>query len=280
MTGAGSTMAARYIEEIERLAREFRDNERNLPLYFPDFECTDDGHPRGRVFGPPAGIRNADWPVYPRLPELLRRTGQITDWQPGDLRMEHVFTVDLRGLRLPAAPPEAEAMALFVSNAESHGAHQNGNVDTAVLFLTARELERGSYRGRLPRRSRARWSRRFALRQVDVPGDVFDPQDDDESPIALLQDAIWQAPARLGGCPMWVRVPNDPRDLPPPLTPARRHRVGVSGRNSFIMQFERRFADLDLGNNGMMYVSGTGAYYQDYPSEQTTVYAPNASLTW
>ena len=196
-------MVARYIEEIRRLASVFRSNERNLPLYFPDFESPERGEPPGgslnRVFGPPCGVRVGDWPVYPRLGELLRRTGALHAWEPGDLRMEHAFTVDLRGLRLPAIPTGAEAMVLFISNADAHAAHQNGNVDTQVLFLTAQELERGVYRGRLPRRSLGRWSRRFSLQRVDVPGDVFDPQEENDAPISLLQDAIWQAPARLGG---------------------------------------------------------------------------------
>jgi hypothetical protein len=138
-------------------------------------------------------------------------------------------------------------------------------VDTSVVFLTRRDLELATDPGPLPRRSQHRWCRRFRLDRIDVPGDVFDPQEDPDTPLARLQDAIWQAPARLGGCPMWVREPNDPRDLLPPMTPARPRLPGVRGGDTFVMQFERRFAEVELGNAGIMYVSGSGAYYQDYP---------------
>lgn len=256
-------MAAEYIEDIRLLAETFRPNERNLPLYFPDFETPAEEGSLNRVFGPPVGLEYGQWPYYPRLQELLHRAGQAHAWD-GDLRMEHVFTLDLRGVRLPSAPPEAAAMMLFISNVEAHHGHQNGNADTRVVFLTESDIERGLYAGPLPRRSVHRWSRRFSLQRVDVPGDVFDPQDDDDSAISLLQDAIWQAPARVGGCPMWVREPTDPRDFIPLMTPARPIISGLRGRTSFLMQFEQRFAPLNLGNFGVMYVSGTGAYYQDY----------------
>lgn len=258
-------MVAPYIAEIQRLARAFRDNERNLPLYFPDFDTPPPEGSLNRVFGPPVGVTDADWPIYPHLGELLARANQREAFEPHDLRMEHVFTVDLRDIRLLGAPPRARAMMLFISNANAHLANQNGNVDTAVVFLSEEELARGTYRGPLPRRSQQRWSRRFSLIQIDVPGDVFDIHDDETSPIALLHDAIWQAPARLGGCPIWVREPTDPRDY----TPVRKPRIppntpGPRGRNAFMMQFEQRFANINLGRQGVMYVSGVGAYYQSY----------------
>lgn len=258
-------MVAPYMAEIQRLARAFRDNERNLPLYFPDFTSAPPEGSLNRVFGPPVGVTDEDWPTYPHLAELLSKTDQLEAFDPDDLRMEHVFTVDLRDIRLLGAPPRARAMMLFISNANAHLANQNGNADTAVVFLSEEELARGPYRGRLPRRSQARWSRRFCLTRIDVPGDVFDLHEDEQSPIALLHDAIWQAPARLGGCPIWVREPTDPRDF----TPVRRphippKRPGPRGRNAFVMQFEQRFANINLGHLGVMYVSGVGAYYQSY----------------
>ncbi len=258
-------MVAAYISEIQRHARAFRDNERNLPLYFPDFESPAPEGSLNRVFGPPVGVTDSDWPIYPQLGELLAHANQLETFDENDLRMEHVFTIDLRDIRLLGAPPRAAAMMLFISNANAHLANQNGNVDTAVVFLSEDELSRGPYQGRLPRRSQSRWSRRFGLVQVSVPGDVFDPHDDEDSPIALLHDAIWQAPARLGGCPIWVREPTDPRDF----TPVRKPRIppntpGPRGRNAFVMQFEQRFANINLGQQGVMYVSGVGAYYQSY----------------
>lgn len=258
-------MTAPYIDEIERLAAEFRGNERNLPLYFPDFDTVPEDDSLNRVFGNPVGVTDADWPTYPRLGELLAGAERRELWDAHDLRMEHVFTIDLRDIKLLGAPPRARAMLLFISDATEHHANSNGNVETAVVFLSEDELARGPYRGALPRRSQTRWSRRFSLARVDVPGDVFDMHEDEESPIALLHDAIWQAPARLGGCPIWVRDPVDPRDFAPRRRPARAHSTpGPRGRNAFMMQFERRFANIKLGHHGVMYVSGIGAYYQSY----------------
>ncbi len=258
-------MAAPYIAEIQRFAGAFRDNERNLPLYFPDFGVPPGGDSLNRVFGPPVGLRDSDWPLYPQLGELLAGANQLDAFDADDLRMEHVFTIDLRDIRLLGAPPRARAMMLFISNANANRANQNGNVETAVVFLSEEELARGPYQGPLPRRSQDRRSRQFSLIQVDVPGDVFDLHEDEESPIALLHDAIWQAPARIGGCPIWVRDPSDPKDF----TADRRPRLppnlpGPRGRNSFVMQFEQRFANVNLGKQGVMYVSGVGAYYQSY----------------
>jgi hypothetical protein len=256
---------APYIAEIRRLARAFRDNERNLPLYFPDFDTPPPVGSYNRVFGSPVGITDLDWPVYPQLGELLAQSNQLSMFDAADLRMEHVFTVDLRDIRLLGAPPRAHAMALFISNANANGASQNGNADTAVVFLSEDELVRGEYGGPLPRRSRSRASRRFSLVRVDVPGDVFDMHDEETSPIGLLHDAIWQAPARLGGCPIWVRDPTDPRDFTPSGGARRVPGIpGPRGRNAFVMQFEQRFANVNLGKHGVMYVSGVGAYYQGY----------------
>ena len=261
--GDWGLVAASYIREIQRLAEAFRPNERNLPLYFPDFETIPEDGSLNRVFGPPVGLTDADWPRYPRLGELLSQADMATRFDPADTRMEHVFTIDLRDARLLGAPPEARAMLLFLSNAEYHHAHYNGNADTTVVFLTEDELARGSYAGVLPQRSMSRWSRRFSLVRIDVPGDVFDCYEEDRA-LEALHDAIWQAPARLGGCPIWVREPRDPRDFTPAIRPPRRTRAGIPGRDTFMMQFESRFADINLGQQGVMYVSGTGAYYQSY----------------
>ncbi len=277
--------------------------------------------------------------------------------------MEHVFTVDLRGVELLGAPADAAAMMLFISNASFHRASHEGNPHTAVLFVTEDELRRGVYRGQLPTRSMNRWSRRFSLIAVDVPGDVFDVPELDlpvNDPLVLLYHAIAAAPARLGGCPIeasdeqvgegwedssptlpWgedqtgepAAAPvqrstgtlpyharyeasnghghvHDPRQTrayqalgfahKPRVTdssrtviyeperhssarpaarsgrakvmlgnaPARVHaasrRPAPRPRSSglFLMQFQRRFADINLGQHGVMYVSGQSAYCQ------------------
>ena len=258
-------MASQYIETIRARARQFRANERNLTLYFPDFDTPPTEGTFNRVFGPPVGLTDSTWPIYARLPELLSESEDRFD--PRDLRMEHVFTIDLEGVHIYGVPPGARAMMLFLSNASYHRAHHWNNHDTAVVFLGADEVARGLYRGPIPDRSLRRWSRRFSLAAVDVPGDVFDADAQEDPRIAALHDALWQAPARLGGRPIWVhddaaaRTPSGSWRCP---TTIQRSTIGLASSGEFLMQFERRFAEVNLGNQGVMYVSGVSACYQSF----------------
>lgn len=253
-------MAAEYIESIRRVADGFRPQERNLTLYFPDLQTAPADDNLNRVFGPPVGLTADDWPRYARLGELLHEADCLDQWDPCDERMEHVFTIDLRGIDLLGAPKDARAMMLFISNANHHHADDLPARETAIVFLGEAEAQRGLFRGPLPRRSERRWSRRFTLARVDVPGDVFDCARDhvDPDPALLpLYEAICAAPARLGGCAVWVD---------PATSPARRPEVapaaGLRGSNAFVMQFGPRFAPINLGHEGVMYVHGRGAYAQ------------------
>jgi hypothetical protein len=308
---------------IRTLASRFSAHERNLTLYFADLETAPAPGSLNRVFGPPVGLTDEQWPRFPELAELLSQAGSMQHWDPRDHRMEHVFTVDLRGVELYGVPTDAVAMMLFISNASFHRACADGNPHTAVRFLRDADLRRGPYRGALPRRSLYRWSRRFSLVPVAVPGDVFDVPELDlpaDDPLANLYAAIAQAPARLGGCPIWAREPDAvdgwaastptapwagrEHELPhaAPVMPsafvriqessmtvgydAQRvsessrtlaydpHRVSESSRTAlrptthrrpaapFLMQFQQRFADVNLGQRGVMYVSERGAYVQ------------------
>ncbi len=353
-------MATASIETIRELAGRFRENERNLTLYFPDLDAPPQGDSYNRVFGPPVGLTDAQWPTFPELAELLSQANALQHWDPRDQRMEHVFTIDLRGVNLIGVPEDAAAMMLFISNASFHRASHDGNPHTAVLFLREDELRRGVYQGHLPKRSMYRWSRRFSLVAVEVPGDVFDvPQLDlpQNHPLVELYDAIAAAPARLGGCPIglsdeapsgrweessptlpWAeeeqdalapddnltrpyqalhapssgtlpyegqsadasatiasqpqRVAESSRTIiydPNRSTSMRADRLLERGRanavyddgdpasamtfgrrapeqtqstGSFVMQFNPRFADVNLGQRGVMYVSGHSAYCQ------------------
>src|SRR5690606_36132183 len=102
-------MPAAHIERIETLARQFRKNERNLTLYFPDFGTPPPHGNLNRVFGPPVGITADDWPTYAPLGELLHEADCLDVWDPCDARMEHVFTIDLAGVELLGAPRGARA---------------------------------------------------------------------------------------------------------------------------------------------------------------------------
>lgn len=342
-------MAAEYIEKIQEIAGRFRDDERNLTLYFPDLETAPAADSYNRVFGPPVGLSDDRWPTFPELGELMQQANSLAHWNPRDQRMEHVFTVDLRGIDLLGAPKDAAAMMLFLSNASFHRANADGNQHAQVLFLDHEEAERGLYRGPLPERSLYRWSRRFSLVPIDVPGDVFDVPQLDLLPDDLLVElfeAIREAPARLGGCPIstddgpesrggwsessptlpWddrggsehaassLTVPYqgqagggdssltipymagsdetsrtvlfdrrpidgnqtrvhvrrlldggsfDPfadRDPASAMTFGHRTIPRASTQSTFLMQFKRRFADVNLGQPGVMYVSRRSAY--------------------
>ncbi len=347
--GIENFMTGTTIETIRELADRFRDNERNLTLYFADLETAPAPGSYNRVFGPPVGLTDAQWPTFPELAELLQQANSMQHWDPSDQRMEHVFTIDLRGITLLGAPEDAAAMMLFISNASFHRACADGNPHTTVLFLSAEDLRRGPYQGDLPRRSLYRWSRRFSLVAIDVPGEVFEVPDLDlpaDDPLAELYDAIADAPARLGGCPIGLKEgqdagwsessptlpwgetesqsreaqapalessptvlfepglhadssrtvpyppspgaessltipydPNHPIDMaaaaPLERDPARARGAGdptsvslsyrtpkTSPASPFLMQFHRRFADINLGQRGVMYVSDRSAYFQ------------------
>jgi hypothetical protein len=332
-------MTASTIATVQELAARFRAEERNLTLYFADLETAPAPGSLNRVFGPPVGLTDEQWPTFPELAELLQQANSMQHWEPRDQRMEHVFTVDLRGLELVGVPADAVAMTLFISNASFHRACRDGNPHTAVRFLREQDLHHGVYQGSLPRRSLYRWSRRFSLVPIDVPGDVFDVPELElaaDDPLVALYAAIGQAPARLGGCPIGVREPTQAgawaessptlpwsgarpsvpasfvqeSSLTIPYSPAREvaphhaahssltipyspdlvldssrtvayspHHVLDSSRTvaysprrasessrsreprtPFLMQFQRGFADVNLGNRGVMYVSGRSAY--------------------
>lgn len=325
-------MTASTLATIAELAGRFAAQERNLTLYFADLETAPAPGSLNRVFGPPVGLTHEQWPTFPELAELMQQAGSMQHWDPRDHRMEHVFTVDMRGVELYGVPTDAVAMMLFISNASFHRACADGNPHTAVRFLREHDLRHGPYRGTLPRRSLYRWSRRFSLVAVDVPGDVFDVPELDlpaDDPLAALYAAIGRAPARLGGCPIWSREPDDAdawaastptlpwaqrKAVSVPAMPTafvhessrtvaydaqRGHgssltvaydaqrvsessrtvafdpqRVSESSRTlvrppthrrpaaPFLMQFQRRFADVDLGRRGVMVVSDRGAYVQ------------------
>lgn len=273
-------MTAEYIRTIESLASGFAD--RSVTLYFPDFETAPPQGSLNQVYGAPVGAEADSWPHYPGLPDLLRRSGDAGG-DDGDLRMEHVFTVDLRGLEGIGAPAKAKALQLYISNAGYHEGWSPGTDHTQVVFLGEEDVARGAFVGELPARSRRHEPRRFSLVRVDVPVAVFG-EPDKGTALAELRAAIWKAPARIGGEPMWLQGDPDEQeddgfgddggydedgegedgggdDGETEEAPPRRP-LGIPAHGGFFLQFDESFADVNLGDSGVMYVFGGDAHFQ------------------
>lgn len=302
-------MTPQYIQDIERLAGQFP--QRNVTLYFPDFDNEPPPDSLNQVFGAPVGVAADNWPVFPKLAKLLREMsgedGDIGD----DLRMEHVFSVDLRGLTGLDVPHGARVMQLYISNAGYNEAWSPGNNHTRVAFLSEADVAAGPFAGDIPARSQERRVRRFSLVPIAVPREVFN-KPEQGSPLAALRDAIWKAPARLGGEPIWLQGdPDDDMDYggdgeededegedsdgdgdgdedsdgdddsdgdeggdddsddddgaksrAKPRAATRP--LGMPAFGGFVMQFDENFADVNLGDCGVMYVTGGDAHFQCY----------------
>lgn len=287
-------MRAAYIQKIEALASSFPN--RNVTLYFPDFEAPPTSDSLNQVFGAPVGVKAENWPTFPGLPALLEQIGEELE-DPRDLRMELICQIDLRGLEGLGAPAEARVMQLYLSNAGFHEAWAPNTEHARVVFLSHAEVAGGRFKGELPARSQDRELRRFTLVPVAVPNEVFavSPEDKD-TPLGKLRKAIWAAPGRLGGEPIWLQGdPDENEDYDgggddeedgyaegededgdedegdedeanEKAAPARGKSapLGISGGGGFYMQFDDGFADVNLGDSGVMYVFGSDAHFQCY----------------
>jgi len=284
-------MVAEYIQKIEALASKFPN--RDVTLYFPDFEAAPPAGSLNQVFGAPVGVKADNWPTFAGLPALLEQIGEELE-DPRDLRMELICQVDLRGLEGLGAPAEARVMQLYLSNAGFHEAWAPNTQHARVVFLSHDEVAGGAFKGELPARSQDRERRRFTLVPVTVPGEVFavSPEDKD-TPLGKLRKAIWSAPGRLGGEPIWLQgdpdesedydgadededgygdeegdedEDEDEGDEDEKAAPARGTSapLGMAVGGGFYMQFDDGFADVNLGDSGVMYVFGGDAHFQCY----------------
>ncbi len=282
-------MRADYIQKIEALASKFP--KRDVTLYFPDFESPPSADNLNQVFGAPVGVKADNWPTFAGLPALLEQIGEELE-NPRDLRMELVCQIDLRGLDALGAPSEARVMQLYVSNAGFHEAWAPGTDHARVVFLSNADVAGGRFKGELPARSQDRELRRFTLVAVTVPGEVFAvPPEDKDTPLGKLRKAIWAAPGRLGGEPIWLQGDpdedesydgggdeedgygdegdegegdEDEGDEHEGPAPSIKPRLGMQVGGGFYMQFDDGFADVNLGDSGVMYVFGNDAHFQCY----------------
>jgi hypothetical protein len=227
-------------ETIRRLAEAWFDDHargqrQTLYVLEPTDGPVDDAI--GRIGGPPVGIAPDDWPC---------RAGD-SDWP-----MTHVWTLDLAELpdlrrRLDE---DIRAVALFVHNPSSNEAWRPGTPESDVRLLTRADVDAfGEFDGPLPADSSGPPTG-YTVQAVDIPEAVFSRVDTASylyAPPELrrLRDAIYAAPARAGADPIWLQGATD-------------------GQGPFLLQFDEAFADINLGDNGVMYVFGGDAFWQSH----------------
>lgn len=227
-------------ERIERLAKTARGASPDLEwttIYL--LERTGDApneDDRNRLRGAPIGVEEEDWPYRER---------------DESIPMEHVVTLDIS--ELPELRDRAgsgtAAVALFACEPDFNEAWTPRNDDTEVRLLGASDLAGGSYEGELPAGDRET-GERFEVVSIEVPVEIFrDPYErnpETRDPVVEgLRDAVYQAPARAGGDPIWLRE--------------EQYSTG-----DFLFQFDEQFADINLGDMGVMYVFRETAFWQSH----------------
>jgi hypothetical protein len=227
----------------------------------------------------PFGITDETWPrarsVEAMFGQSYENEGKEFD---GDYRMDHVFTLDVRGLKHLGLPKEVAAVALFVSNIQYNEAWESGSGHAEVVLLTEAQLALGEYTGALPRGQEGR-GERFDLVHVKVPYAIFTSRDDDGD-VGALRSAIYNSAAYFGGEPMWLQGDPDEDyygddgddyegdddggssggDEDPAVSFVR----SKISSGQFIGQHSEGFGYVNLGDSGEMYVFGHDAFWQCY----------------
>ena len=150
--------------------------------------------------------------------------------------MTHVLTLatdEIPALR--AAFPDAAAVALYVADPGFNQAYSPYNDEASVVALSQDDIARG------PAQPTPKdldpcpvQATTFAL-----PTAAFDG---DGAAAPELRKAIQKLPARAGGAPLWIQ--------------------GEEAGGRFLLQFDERFAPMNLGDAGVMYVFDDTAYWQ------------------
>jgi hypothetical protein len=167
-----------------------------------------------RIASAPLGVPESRWPR--------------ADGSP----MEHLLTVDLASMpELRGRLGGTRALAFFVSSREENSAYKPGTGQSAVLALSDEDLAKGH----------APAGPSFSVVPVDVPAAVFARK----VPAALrdLRDAIYRAPGRAGGGPLWLQDP-------------------MRADAGFVLQFDQRLVPVNLGDTGIMYGFADDVFWQ------------------
>ncbi len=162
------------------------------------------------------------------------------------VRMEHILTLDVERLPLLAAKLSegTKAVSLFVSNPQENEAYEPESGYSALRFLTGADLAAApaacaDYTPYTPAKS-------VGIAELDFPLDCFDPElASESSDLSDLLHLLMNVPCYLLGAPIWIQGEEGDEEL-------------------FLGQFDDKFADINLGDSGIMYLFSNAAFWQCY----------------
>lgn len=155
--------------------------------------------------------------------------------------MTHVWTLATADVpALAAAYPDAVAVALYMLDPEENEAWEADNGLTALVELSADDLE-------MPPAAptdQDLTARAVTVEHLEVSSQAFefDLDDADDAPRRVLRGELYGAPARAGGAPIWLQ--------------------GDEHAGEFLLQFDESFANVNLGDCGIMYVFTDTQFWQ------------------
>ncbi len=226
--GAEAAADENPADRLRRLCADYFEAHPDAPrvtifALHPQETRVDDGT-LNRLWGPPVGITAASWPHFRDDP---------------DHPMHHVLTLDLNTIpALRERYPDVRAISFFVVHPSHHEAYEPGNDSVALLFISDEDAE--EFQGPLlaehyePPQS-------FVVSVMDVPTGAGSPPEVQELG-SKIWNAIYSLPAWGGDDPIWLQHDEYHGD--------------------FLMQFDERFASMNLGDHGIMYLFADTAFFQ------------------
>lgn len=158
--------------------------------------------------------------------------------------MEHLITLDLDEMpELKAGTLfNARAVALFISDIIENEAFEPSTKETAVVILSEDDIKNGELSPTL--RDNQSPPSCYKVTPVKVPLCVFDelPEDQEESELGKLKDAIFSSSGYAGSSPSWLQYEEH--------------------EGHFLFQFDESLVDVNLGDAGVMYAFTDVAFWQ------------------
>jgi hypothetical protein len=154
-------------------------------------------------------------------------------------RMDHLFTLDLDEMpelrQATKTLADARAACFFIENADSNRAHTPYNGETALIAISAADLARAVI---------VQDGHELVATAIEVPTDVawHDPEYEIVPELVEVHDAYASLPAHALGGPVFLQAPE--------------------WGGQFLLQFSDDFADVNLGDCGVMYVFHDTAFWQ------------------